>query len=286
MGTIANMDVRLRMDASDFESGIARAAKSSESLTQQLTKAGTAMSLGVTAPLVGIATTAISSAADFEQSMNVMAQVAGATGEQMAQLQAQALNLGAVTSFSAGEAAEAQLELAKAGLSVNEIMAATPGVMDMAAAGGMGLAQSAEIAANAVNTFGLDAARVTDVANMLAAGANASSVEIVDLAEGMKNAGAVFSSAGQSIDDLNIAMALLGNNGIKGAEAGTQLKVALLQLTAPSDEAAGVLNDLGVQIYDAQGNMREFPAILADLKQALYGTNQVDRKSTRLNSSH
>jgi TRAP-type uncharacterized transport system substrate-binding protein len=90
-----------------------------QSLADSMRKAGTAMSLGVTAPLVGIAATAVSSAADFEQSLNIMAQVSGATADQMATLQAQALEMGAVTSFSAGEAAQAQLELAKAGLSVN-----------------------------------------------------------------------------------------------------------------------------------------------------------------------
>ena len=282
MGTIANMNVKLAMDAADFDRGISQVQAKADGLAQGLGKLGTGMSLAVTAPLVGIGAMAINSAADFEQSMNVMAQVSGATADQMAALQAQALNLGAVTSFSAGEAAQAQLELAKAGLDANEVMAAAPGVLDLAAAGGLGLAQAAEIAANAVNTFGLDASSTTDVANMLAAAANASSVEVTDLADGMKMAGAVFSSAGQSIDDLNIAMALLGNNGIKGSDAGTSLKTALMRLTAPTDQAVEVLHNLGVQVYDTQGNMREFPVILADLQQAMYGTNQVTVTSSNL----
>jgi TP901 family phage tail tape measure protein len=170
-------------------------------------KAGTAMSLGVTAPLAGIATAAISSAADFEQSMNVMAQVTGATGDQMATLQAQALNLGAVTSFSAGEAAEAMLELGKAGLAPDEIMGAIAGTMDLAAAGGLDLAQAATIAANAMNAFQLPAEKVTDVANMLAAAANASSVDVTDLAAGVQMAGAVFASNGQSVEALNVDFA-------------------------------------------------------------------------------
>ena len=259
-----------------------QAEQSVSSLADSMRKAGTAMSLGVTAPLVGIAATAIDSAADFEQSLNIMAQVSGATADQMAQLQQQALDLGASTSFSAGEAAQAQLELAKAGMKPMEVFAAMPGVLDMAAAGGMGVAQAAEIAANAVNTFGLEASSTTDIANMLAAAANASSVDITDLAAGMAMAGSVFASAGQSIDDLNIAMALLGNNGIKGSDAGTSLKTALMRLTAPTDEAAAALADLGVNVFDAQGNMREFPDILADLQQGLYGTNAVTVTSSNL----
>ena len=194
MGTIARMSVELGMDASGFERGIASVQKSLDSMAKKLGAAGSTLSLGVTAPLAGIATMAIQSAGDFEQSLNIMQQVSGATESQMASLQAQALQLGAETSFSAGEAASAMLELGKAGLSVEQVSAAIGGTMDLAAAGGLDLAQAAEISANAVNVFGLGAADSTVVANMLAAAANASSVEVTDLASGMQMAGAVFAS--------------------------------------------------------------------------------------------
>jgi len=259
-----------------------QAQQTVDSLAATMRSAGTAMSLGVTAPLVGIGAAAINSAADFEQSLNIMQQVSGATADQMGALQAQALEMGAVTSFSAGEAAAAQLELAKAGLEPMEVMAALPGVLDMAAAGDMNVAQAATIAANAVNMFGLEAGDTTDVANMLAAAANASSSDITDLAAGMQMAGSVFAANGQTIDDLNIGLALLSNNGIAGSDAGTSLKTAMMRLTAPTDEAAAVMANLGVSAFDAQGNMREFPAIMQDLQQALYGTNAVTVTSSNL----
>ncbi len=277
MGTIANMDVRLRMDSSDFESGIAKAAKSSESLVQKLGKAGTAMSLGVTAPLAGIATMAISSAASFEQSMNVMGQVTGATSDQMATLQAQALELGAVTSFSAGEAAEAMLELGKAGLKPAEIGDAIAGTMDLAAAGNLGLAEAATIAANAMNAFQLPASEVANVANTLAAAANASSSDVTDLAAGMQMAGAVFASNGQSLTDLTAAMAILSNNAISGSDAGTSLKTMLMRLAAPTDDAAGVMADLGIQVFNADGSMRGFADIVGSLESATKGLSDQER---------
>ena len=242
-----------------------QALETVSSLADSMRKAGTAMSLGVTAPLVGIAATAVSSAADFEQSLNVMAQVSGATADQMATLQAQALEMGAVTSFSAGEAAQAQLELAKAGLSVNDIIAATPGVLDMAAAGGMGLAESAEIAANAMNAFNLPASEMPNIANMLAAAANASSVDISDLAAAMKMSGAVFASNKQPMDDMVTALAMLGNAGLKGSDAGTSLKTMLLSLASPTDKAHKAMNAIGLSVYDASGNMRGFSDIMSDL---------------------
>jgi len=265
VGTIAKMNVMLGMDNSGFTSGVEQAKASAESLSQKMKAVGTMMSVAVTTPIVGVAAAAIKSAGDFEQSMNVMAQVSGATADQMATLQAQALNLGAVTSFSAGEAADAQLELAKAGLSVNDVIAATPGVLDMAAAGGLGLAQSAEIAANALNSFNLPATEVGTVANMLAAAANASSVDVTDLADAMKMSGSVFAANKQPMDDMVTALAMLGNAGIKGSDAGTGLKTMLLSLAAPTKEASGELSKMGLEVYNADGSMRGFQAILADL---------------------
>lgn len=247
-----------------------------------LTGAGVGISAGITAPVTAIGTAALLSAADFEQAMNVMQQVSGATEGQMASLQAQALQLGAETSFSAGEVAQAMLELSKAGLSAAEVSAAIGGTLDLAAAGGLGLAQAAEITANAVNAFGLEASQANSVANLLAAAANASSVEVTDLAYGMQMAGAVFSSSGQSLETLNIALALLGNNGMKGSDAGTSLKTMLMSLTAPTDTAAKQLQALGVSVYDAAGNMRALPDVMNDLQSALYGTHAVTVTSSNL----
>jgi TP901 family phage tail tape measure protein len=282
MGTIANLAIKITGDVGDLKEALSDAASSISKAGDKLQGLGSKLSLGVTAPLAGIATMAIKSAADFEQSMNVMQQVSGATAADMQALQEQALQLGAQTSFSAGEAAEAMLELAKAGLSASEISAAIGGTLDLAAAGGLGLAQAAEITANAVNAFGLEASQASSVANMLAAAANASSVEVTDLAQGMQMASAVFSSSGQSLATLNTALAILGNNGLKGSDAGTSLKTMLMRLTAPTDDAAEKLRELGVSVYDAAGNMRALPEVMADLQRALYDTQAVTVTSSNL----
>jgi len=266
----------------EIQIGTGGAEQNIQSLADKLRNIGGAMSLAITTPLAGVAAMALKSAGDFEQSLNVMQQVSGATALQMQALQAQALSLGAETSFSAGEAASAMLELAKAGLSVDEVTAAIGGTMDLAAAGGLDLAMAAEITANAVNSFGLEASAASEVANLLAAAANASSVEVTDLAQGMQMASAVFASSGQSIESLNTALALLGNNGMKGSDAGTSLKTMLMRLTAPTDEAAELMASLGISVYDAEGKMRALPDVLADMQQALYGTNAVTMHSSNL----
>jgi TP901 family phage tail tape measure protein len=282
MGTVASLVIKITGDVAGLKTALSDAASSVSAAGDKMQGLGTKLSLGVTAPIAGIAAMAVNSAATFEQSMNVMQQVSGATAAEMQGLQEQALQLGAQTSFSAGEAAAAMLELSKAGLSASEVAAAIGGTLDLAAAGGLGLAQAAEITANAVNAFGLEASQANSVANLLAAAANASSVEVTDLAYGMQMAGAVFSSSGQSLETLNTALALLGNNGLKGSDAGTSLKTMLMSLTAPTDTAAKQLQSLGVSVYDAAGNMRALPDVMNDLQSALYGTHAVTVTSSNL----
>ena len=243
----------------------------------QLKSIGTGLSLGLTAPIVGIAGAALNSAAGFEQSMNLMQTMSGATGAEMAGLQAQALELGRVTVFSAGDAATAMLELSKAGMSVSETSAAIPGVLSLAAAGNLGLADAATITANAINSFGLEASAAGNVANTFAAAANASSADVTTLADGFSKAGAVFSSNGQTVNDLAAGLAILSNSGIDGAEAGTQLKVMMQRLASPTGAARKQMAGLGLDIYDATGAMVPFGKIVGQLETGLAGLSDEQR---------
>ena len=235
------------------------------------------MSAAVTLPLAGIATVALKSAGDFESSMNVLQSVSGATAGDMQALTEQALRLGAETSFSAGEAADAMLELGKAGMGTKDIMGAMPGVLSLAAAGNLDVGAAAEIAANAINTFGLDATEAASVSNMLAAAANASSADVTDLAMGFKMAGSIFASNNQSMSDLTASMSLLANAGIAGSDAGTSLKTMLMRLAAPTDDAAMAMSSLGLNVYNSDGSMRDFEAIVGDLATSTAGLTDSQR---------
>lgn len=262
------MTIQLGSAYGEIQIGTGDAEKNVSSLTSTLRGAGQAMSLAITAPLMLVGKMALQSAGDFEQSLNIMAQVSGATAAEMAALQSQALQLGAETSFSAGEAADAMLELAKAGMDVSQISEAIGGVLDLAAAGGIDLASAATIAANAMNAFNLPASETASVANTFAAAANASTAGVGDLALGFQMAAAVFSMSGQSVNDLAASLALMSNNGIAGSDAGTSLKTMMLALMSPTDKARSAMDAMGLSVYDAQGNMRPFVEIVEQLETA------------------
>lgn len=267
MITAAELMVRVGADTGEAERKIRGFGANLNQTAGNLARTGTMLTLGVTTPLVGVATQAVRSAATFDQSM-VMAQVAtGATEAQMDQMVAQAIELGAVTNFSAGQAAEAMLELGKAGMDAEAVMAAMPGVVDLAAAGKLNLNHAAAITAATLNAFELEAEQSGYIANMLAAAANASAADVTDLAAGVQQAGFAFNMAGFTAADLAASLALLTNVGLTGSDAGTALKNAIIRMISPTKEAKGVMDELGISFFDVRGEMLPFPDILANIIQ-------------------
>ena len=259
--------------------GAQKAQKDLDQLTSSTSKTNQALSdVGGTAQKAGAAigagiAVAVKSAADFESKMSAVKAVSGATAGEMQQLTDKALQLGKETKFSASEAASAIEELVKAGISVPDVMnGAADATVALAAAGEIDLARAAEISANAMNQFKLEAGDLPHVADLLAGAANASAVSVDDLGEALNYVGPVAQSMGVSIDDTAAALAILGNNGIKGSAAGTALRGTLLGLTPTTEkqrkefEKLGLITKDGANIfYDAQGNMKP----LGDVMQIL-----------------
>ena len=204
----------------------------------------------------------------FQEALNNVAAVSGATSAEMGSLRQIALDMGASTKFSAQEAAEAQSFLAMAGLSVRETMDALPGTLQLAAAGNLDLAEAADIATNVMSGYGLavaDLARVNDVIATTAASAN-TNVQQVGVA--MSYAAPVASAAGLSFEEASAAVGMLSNAGIQADMAGTSLRGMLTKLLNPSNAAAGALDRLGVTAFDSSGKMRPFADIVADFGAA------------------
>lgn len=201
----------------------------------------------------------------YEDNLNILKAVTKATGAEMEQVAAKARELGTditLPGVSAAGAAAAMNELAKAGFTVQEAMDAAKGTLQLARVANLSEADAATIAASAVNAFGLEAKDTMFVVDELAAAANTSSLEVKDAADSFKMAAAVFSAfqgpavgSKEAITELNTAIAILGNNGIRGSDAGTSLKQMLLQLTGPSDKAKNVMEAVALAAYQAEGGM-------------------------------
>ena len=212
--------------------------------------------LGTALTVVGVAGTggmalAIKSAASFQKELSNLKAVSGATAEDMDKVREKALQLGTDTVFSANESAQAMTELAKAGVPLEGILnGAADAAVALASAGEISLPQAAEISANAMNQFGLSAEEMPRIADLIAGAANASAIEVGDFGTSLAQAGAVASITGLSFDDLAVAIAEMGQAGIKGSDAGTSIKTFLTNLIPTTDRQIDKFEELGLISFD------------------------------------
>lgn len=188
----------------------------------------------------------------------------GATAEDMELLRYQAKQLGDTTSWSAKEAAEAQLEFAKAGFSNNEILAATPGILNTAKAAEMGLAEATEITAGALRMFRLDASKSTTVGDMLTKTASSTTTGVRDLAESLKYSGTGAQQFGLNLQQTLGILGKLGDMSLKGSSAGTALQ-AVFSTIQNKAKAKKLVLDLGVNLTQ-DGKYRNLLDIVKDIK--------------------
>lgn len=244
-----------------------------------MTSIGTAMTVGVTTPLLGAAAAAVSVGNEFEAQMSRVQAISGATGDELEQLTDQAMELGAQTSFSASQAAEGMENLASAGFTVNEIMDAMPGLLDLAASSGADLATASSIAAAAVRGFGLEASDTTHVADVFAEAAARTNAQVEGMGEAMKYIAPVANAMGQEIEMVAAAVGMMSDAGIMGSQAGTSLRGALSRLARPTDTMVEVMNEFGLSFYDASGNMLSLVGIVQQLEENLGGLTMEQRNN-------
>jgi TP901 family phage tail tape measure protein len=241
-----------------------------------LTGAGTALTAGITAPLVGAAGASLLFFTGFEASMNKVQAMGDITGDSLGRLKAQALDLGAKTEFSAKQAADGMGEFASAGFTVDQIYAAMPGTMSLAAAGAMDVGTAAGISKDILGQFGLEAGTAGHLADVLAqAGADASGT-LTDMANSLKYVGPQAKALGMSIEETTGTLVALDQAGIRGEQAGTSLRGVLASIVAPSKEASKELTSLGLAIADGNGKMLPFSSIMEQFKTKL-PTSDVER---------
>lgn len=270
--------------------GVQQAMGDLSSLQQtgtNLMKAGAGLG-GFGAAIGGALVGATNQAADFEFQMDaVNAALGGLDASQMETVTQQALDMGAASKFSAGEVAGVQEQLAKSGLSVEQITGgATQAVLDLAAATGEGLAPATVATAAALNLFGIDAAQTADVADIFTAGLNASSASLGDFQMGINNLGPVMANLNQYVDDgegafrdTAAAVAYFNANGLKAAEAGISLARGLTNLADPASEATALMQQLGINAFDAQGNFIGFPDLMDQLQGSMSGMSDQAREA-------
>ena len=217
----------LELNTSKWESGVRTAQSQLQTLTNStssmsskfsaagsvMTSVGSTLTKAVTLPIAGIATASVKTAADFESAMSEVKAITGATGGDFTKLENQAKQLGSSTKFSASEAAEGMKYFGMAGYDTNQIMAAMPATLNLAAAANTDLGTTCDIVSDAMSGFKMQASDTGHFADILAAASTKSNTNVELMGETFKYVAPLCGTMGYSAEDASIAIGLMANAG-------------------------------------------------------------------------
>ena len=273
MGDNITENMKIKINA--IKENQAQCIKIIESLEEDLKKKraadlkalGDTLMTHVTGPLKKFAEDAIATFANFEQSMQNVFSVMGASEQDMELLTATAKKMGETTRFSASQAADALYSLGSAGQTAEQATKSLQGVLRLAGATGSDLAYTSETIASTLSQFNLEANKASHIANVFSMAISKSQANMTKLSYSMKYVGPVASGLGISLESTTAALMQLYNTGFGGEQAGTYLRNALQKLASGTDELKNKLAELGISYDEVNPQAVNFANILNTLKE-------------------
>lgn len=260
-----------------FAQSMEAASKKLNDVGSKMQDVGEDLTKKVTLPLVGIGTAATKLGVEFEKSMSEVAAVSGASAEELQQLEKAARDAGATTDKSARDAADALKYMALAGWDVETSQKALMPVLKMSSAAGIELGKTSDLVTDSMSSLGLtvdELNRYLDVVSLTQSKANTSAEGMM---EAYVKAGGTFKNMNVSIDESAAMLGILANRGMKGAEAGNSLNSVMVNLSGSTDKTRKIFDELGIAIYDQQGNYIGLEATLEQLKTKFDGMTEAER---------
>lgn len=264
------------IDDSGFEKGISSLTVAAGTAIGNI---ASSMVSAISSAVAEIPAKMVEVGSSFEASMSQVAATMGITSAaaEFDVLSDAAKEMGEATKFSASQAGEALNYLALAGYDAEKAVNALPTVLNVAAAGGMELAAASDMVTDAMSALGLETSQMADFSDKLAVTAQKSNTSVAQLGEAILTVGGTAKNLAGGVTEMNTVLGILADNGIKGAEGGTALRNVILSLTAPTSKAAGVIDDLGLAVFDNEGKMRSLHDIVYDLNDALSTMTDADK---------
>jgi len=208
---------------------------------------------------------------DFSRTINEFRGVTKASEQEMAAMRKLAQDLGSdinLVGTTAASAATAMLELVKGGMSVQDAMDAARGSMQLATAAQLDAAEAARIQSSVLQAFSLDAREAQHVADLLAATVTGAPGDMAGYADALKNVATTAHGFGLSVEEVLATLGAFHSAGLTGAEAGSALNTMLIQLASPSKAAGEAIQEMGLQIRDAEGNFVGMRELLRQIGEA------------------
>ena len=255
----------------DLENKFSTTSQGLQTIGGMFSSAGTKLTAGLTAPVVGFGAASVKAGTEFDSSMSQVSAVSKATGEDLELIRDRAIEMGEKTRYSAKEVSDAMYYMGLAGWDAQQIYAGIPGVLALGAASGEDLSRVSDIVTDSLTAFGKSAEDTTEFVNVLAEASRSSNTTVDLLGESFKYVAPVAGAFGYSIQDVAIMLGTFANNGVKGSQAGTGMRQALNSLINPSDKAAAQMDKFGVSLFNADGSTKTLMQVMQELRGTFGG---------------
>lgn len=265
---------------SGLEKGAAAAEKSNGMIGAVSVALGNLAAQGMTMVLSkaqDIARQVVEIGSGFETSMSKVSALSGATGDELGRLESKARELGASTTFSASQAADALGYMALAGWDTQQMLQGVDSVLTLAQAGEMDLAAASDLVTDYLSAFNMEASETQRMVDVLAFSQANANTTVEGLGMAYKNCAANCNAFGMDVETTSAALAMMANQGLKGQESGTALNAVMRDMTARMKDGAIAIGENTVQVMDAQGNYRDFMDIIADVEAATAGMGDAEK---------
>lgn len=240
---------------------------------------GSHLTTHVSLPLAGVGIAAAHVGMEFEEEMDKVAAISGATGSDFKKLQSKAEEMGAKTKFSASEAGQGMEYMAMAGWKTGDMLEGIEPILNLAIASGEELGLTSDIVTDALTGFSLSAKDAGMFSDVLAAASSNANTNVGMMGETFKYAAPVAGALGYSVQDTSLAIGLMANSGIKASQAGTALRAGLTNLVKPTDDMAATMEKYGISIKDSDGKMKSFRDVMGELRDKLGGVDEATQAS-------
>ena len=177
----------------------------------------------------------------FEYANSRLSAILGTTSDKIKELTADAQRLGATTKYTASEATELQIELAKLGFTRKEIIDATEHVLKFAQATGAELSEAASLAGASLRMFNADTSETERYVSAMAVATTKSALSFSYLATALPIVGPVAKAFNFSIEDTLALLGKLSDAGFDASMAATATRNVFLNLADSNGKLAKAL---------------------------------------------
>ena len=262
-----------KIDTNGFNSGAGKIA----SLAKGAVGATAKIIAGVSTAVAGLGAAAVKMGSDFEAQMSKVEAISGATGSEMEELNAKAMEMGAKTKFSATEAGQAFEYMAMAGWKSEDMLQGIEGVMNLAAAAGEDLGTTSDIVTDALTAFGMKAEESAHFADILAAASSNSNTNVSLLGTSFRYVAPVAGAMAYKAEDVAVALGLMANSGIKSTMAGAALRNIITNMAKPTSQMQEAMDDLNLSLENDEGGLKSLSEVMGDLREA-FGNIQMPQE--------